>query len=115
MTQTEIEKDKKWVEDEIERDDDVEAEQIRLEVGESVKGLLLEKFDFEGKFGKRNWGYIIKKKIQEQPVLLFGCDDLNKKMINKQVNTDVCIERMPNEETNKGFTCHVYKTYHTEQ
>ena len=111
MEQKEIKTDKKWVKDEEESED---AEQIKLEVGESVEGLLLDKFDFEGGFGKRNWGYIIKVKDKEHPVLLFGCTMLNKKMLGKQLNTEICIERMPDQKNKVGVSYQVYETYHTE-
>ena len=100
---------KKWVKDE---DEAVDAEQIKLDVGESVEGLLLDKFDFEGGYGKRNWGYIIKVKDKDHPVLLFGCTMLNNKMLEKQVSTEIYIERMPDQKNKAGMSYQVYETYH---
>jgi len=108
MKQTEI--DKKWIEDEADEAD--EAEHIKLEVGESVEGLLVDKFEFDGNFGKKNWGYIIKAVDCDKPVLLFGCAMLNKNMVSKSVGDEVCIERLSDKKNSRGLTYQVFKTYH---
>lgn len=108
MKQTEISKE--WTK--VEADEADDAEQIKLEVGESVEGLLLDKFEFDGNFGKKNWGYIIKPKGKESSVLLFGCSWLNKNMLGVSINTEVLIERLADKKNKQGMSYQVFDVYY---
>jgi len=101
--------EKEWIEDEEEADD---KETIKLEIGESVKGILMDKFEFEDNFGKKNWGYVFKTADKDHNVLLFGTPILNRLMLTKAVNDEVCIERIEDKKSKAGRMCHNFKTYH---
>ena len=104
--------EKKWIQD---KDYTEYAEQIELEVGESVEGLLLDKFDFIGMFGNKNWGYIIQVKDKNHPVLLFGSTILNNKMSNKELNTEIGIERLPDKKKKDGTPYKFYNVYRIQE
>ena len=102
------EKQNKWVEDEDVSDD---AEVVKLEVGESIAGLLLEKKPSD------IFGFVYKIKVadQELPKIVCGTTILNKKMAKKEIGAEVLIERLADQKTKKGRFVHDYKTYHKDQ
>ena len=112
MSQKQLEKKeasagRKWVEDEDTSDD---AEVVKLEVGQSIEGLLLEKKPSDI-FGSV---YKIQVQGQELPKIICGTTILNKRMSNKEVGSEIRIERLPDVKTSKGRFAHDYKTYHLE-
>lgn len=99
----------RWIEDEEDKD---EREIIKLDVGESIEGILMDKFDFQDNFGNINWGYIIKTNKTDEPKLLFGTTVLNRKMLNRQIGEAILIERLQDQKSKKGKPTQIYKTYH---
>ena len=105
QTQTNIEK--KWIEDEEQSDD---AEVVKLNVGESIEGILLEKKPSDI-FG---FIYKIQKKDDPMPKIICGTTILVKKMMNKEIGSEILIKRIDDFKTKKGRFVHDYKTYHLE-
>jgi len=103
-------KNKIWVEDEETFGDD-EAEVIKLTVGDSIEGLLLEKrqSDLYGNV------FVIKVKDDDKKKIICGTTLLNRKMENKEEGTLVRIIREDDFKTNSGRMAHMYKTYHLEE
>ena len=104
--QTKIEK--RWIEDDDDFDD---AEVIKLNVGESIEGLLLEKKASE------TFGFVYKIKVQDDvlPKIICGCTILNKHMANKEIGKEIRIVRQQDVKTLKGRFAHDYKTFHPEE
>lgn len=105
----ETKKEKKWVEDEEEYEDD--ADVVKLDEGESISGLLVEKRESD------LFGYIykIKTKDDERLKIICGTTVLNKKMSNKVTGEEIMIERTKDEKSKKGLDYQNYKTYHVEE
>ena len=108
IEQTKNPEQKKWVEDEEQSDD---AEVIKLDVGESITGILLEKKPSDT-FG---FVYKIQKKDDPVPKIICGTTILVKKMMNKEIGSEILIERIDDFKTKKGRFAHDYKTYHLEE
>lgn len=104
---------KKWEEDEEVRSDDCDV--LELNIGDSIEGTLIEKFEFDGAFDKKNWGYIIKTKNDERPKLIFGSTILNKKMVDREVGSEIRVERIQDGKTKKGAVYKDFKTYHMKE
>lgn len=101
-------KEKRWVEDEHDSD----AEVIKLQVGESIEGLLLDKYPSR-KFNSQI--YKIQVKGDDLPKIIVGTTILDKMMKNKEITTLVKIERLADgEDTSKGNPLQNWKTYHLE-
>ena len=96
----------------VENDEADDAEQVKLEVGESLEGMLLDKFEFDSNFGKKNWGYIVKVKDRSKPSLLFGCSWLNKNMMDVSVGDAVLIERLVDKKNKQGMSYQVFDVYY---
>ena len=112
MSQKQLEKKeagvgRKWVEDEDTSDD---AEVVKLEVGQSIEGLLMEKKPSD------IFGFVYKLQVvgQELPKIICGTIILNKRMANKEVGSEVRIERLKDVKTSKGRFAHDYRTFHLE-
>ena len=98
---------KKWIEDEDTSDD---AEVLKLEIGESIEGVLLEKKPSDT-FG---FVYKIKTKERELPQIVCGTTILNRKMEGKEAGVEVLIERVKDVKTSKGRWLHDFKVYHMD-
>ena len=96
-----------WVKDEEVSDD---AEVVKLEVGESICGVLLEKKPSDI-FGMV---YKIKTKEKELPQIVCGTTILNKKMANKSEGDEILIERLADVKSKKGHLVHDFEMYHKE-
>ena len=96
----------KWVKDEEGYEDD--ADVVKLEIGESIKGILMEKRE-SNLFG---FIYKIKTKDDERIKILCGTTVLNKKMLTKEVGEPVMIEREKDGKNKNGIKYQVYETYH---
>ena len=100
-------KEKRWVEDEY----DTDAEVIKLQVGEGVEGLLLDKYP------SSKWKaqiYKIQVKDDDIPKIVVGTTILDKMMKNKELNEPVRIERLEDKPSQKGNPVQHWKTYHLE-
>jgi len=98
-------KEKKWVEDEH------ESEIVKLQVGESIEGLLTDKYP------STKWKaqiYKIKVKDDELPKVIVGTTILDKMMMNKEIGELVKIERLADGKSTKGQPLQNWKTYHLE-
>ena len=95
-----------WIKDEEEYEDD--ADVVKLEVGQSIKGLLLKK-KISDLFG---FVYKIKVKDDDRAKIICGTTVLNKKMITKQEGEPVMIERVKDGKSKTGFFYQNYETYH---
>jgi len=109
MEQKEIETEKKWVKDSDDQYDD-DADVVKLDVGESIEGLL------EAKKHSNLFGYVYKFKVKGDSrfKILCGTTVLNTKMANKQVGDEIMVERLKDAKNQAGRSYQVYETYHME-
>lgn len=111
MSQKQLEK-KEAVEStgDWEKDEDVsdDAEVIKLEIGDSIEGILLEKKPSDI-FGMV---YKIKTRDSELPKIICGTTILNKRMGPREVGEEVRILRIADVKTSKGRFAHQYDTFH---
>jgi len=96
MKQTELDKKAKYVKIEEKLADD--ADVIKLDVGESLEGLLLEKKPSD------LFGYVYKIKKEEDPriKILCGTTVLNSKFANIDTDTEVLVERLKGKKNKSG-------------
>ena len=97
--------EKIWVEDEPESD----AEVVKLQVGDNLEGL------FTDKFHSTKWNadcYKIKPVKDEKTRIIVATTILQKMMMNKEIGTEVKIERMEDTTNAKGQSVQNWKTYH---
>ena len=103
-----VEDDKtKWVKDEREQED--EAEVVKLDVGESIAGLLVDKY----RSTKYNAGiYKIKVKGDGRMKIIIGTTILDKLMEPKEINEEVKITRLEDGKSQKGRSYQNWETFH---
>ena len=94
-----------WIEDEEEND----AEVVKLQVGESVEGIYLDKV-YSHKYETNC--YKIKPKDSETAKIIVGTTILDKKMATKKLTELVKIERVEDGKNQKGQSYQNWKTYH---
>jgi len=108
--QKEIEnKDKKWVKvGEQEHKDD--ADVVKLDVGECIEGLLLQKKN------STLFGYVYKLKVKEDDrfKILCGTTVLNTKFANIPENVEVKVERLKDSKSQTGRVYQDYDVYFIE-
>jgi len=107
MVQKEIEnKDEEWVKDETYEE---EGEVIKLNVGESIEGLLVDKFPST----KYNTSiYKIKDKDDEKIKIIIGTTILDKLMQPKEIGELVKIKRLEDGKSQRGVEFQNWETYH---
>jgi len=94
-----------WVKDQPEED----AEVVKLDIGESIQGLLVDKFHS----GKYDAGiYKIKSKDCDKIQIVLGTTILDKLMIPKIVGDEVKIKRLEDSVNPKGQSYQNWETYH---
>ena len=98
-----------WVKDEEDYEDD--ADVVKLDVGESIEGILVE-IKESSIFGKI---YKLKVKDDERYKIVCGTTVLNTKMGNKQTGDEVLIERVEDKKNQTGRTYQDYITYSREE
>lgn len=110
MSQKQLEKKEAGGNMDWERDEDVsdDAEVIKLEIGDSIEGILLEKKPSDI-FGMV---YKIKTKESELPKIICGTTILNKRMGPREVGEEIRILRIADVKTSKGRFAHQYDTFH---
>ena len=108
MEQKNIGEEKDWKKLEIIYDED---EQIMLDVGENIAGILERKFSFTNAYGQVNWGYVIRVKGDKVPKLLFGSTILNRKMMDVGEGVEVMIERVKDIKTKNNPKTKNYEVY----
>ena len=97
--------DSKWRKDKPEED----AEVIKLEIDESIEGLLSDMF----KSTKYNaMIYKINVKDEKLVKVLVGTTILDKLMLSKAIGDEVKIKRLEDTTNQKGQVVHNWKTYH---
>ena len=108
MVQNEIEsKETKWEKDELYSQED--AEVIKLGVGESIEGLLIDKFNSV----KYDAGiYKIKDKDDEKLKVIVGTTVLDKLMLPKEVGEEIKLKRLEDSTNAKGQSFQNWETYH---
>ncbi len=97
-----------WEEDEF----DDEAEVIKLQVGDSIEGLLVDKYP-STKYDVHI--YKIKVKDDDLPKIVLGTTIIDKMMKNKEVGEPVKIERLEDKPSEKGKPIQQWKTYHKKK
>jgi len=109
MKQKEIEETKNWVKDNDEQYED-DADVIKLDVGESIEGLLVTKKH------SNLFGYVYKFQVKgdDRFKILCGTTVLNTKMANKQEGDEIMVERVKDAKNQAGRSYQVYETYHME-
>jgi len=107
MVQKEInENEGEWVKDESY---DEEGEVVKLGVGESIQGLLVDKFPST----KYNTSiYKIKDKDDEKVKIIIGTTILDKLMQPKEIGEEVMIKRLENGKSQRGVEFQNWETYH---
>ena len=101
--------EEKFIKDTPPEDDGVV---IKLEIGETIAGLLLDKYPSTKYTGKQI--YKIKVKDDDTPKVILGTTILDKWMKNKNVNEEIMIKRLPDIPTDKAQPMQDYETYHIE-
>ena len=101
-----------WIEDTEEQHDDEEVEFIKLNEGDSIEGILLDKITSTKRYNKETLYYKIKTKDNPVLQMLRGTTVLDRKMQPRQIGEPIKIERQPDQKTDQGITYQVYKTYH---
>lgn len=106
MVQKEIkEEESEWVRDESYEDGEV----VKLTVGESIEGLLVDKFDS----AKYNAGiYKIKDKDDKKVKVIVGTTVLDKLMKPKEIGEEIKIKRLEDSTNQKGQSFQNWETYH---
>ena len=97
-----------WEQDEYMDD----AEVIKLQVGESIEGLLVDKYPSK-KYDVQI--YKIKVKDDDLSKIVLGTTILDKMMKNKEVGEPVKIERLEDKPSDKGNPIQNWKTYHKKE
>lgn len=98
----------KWEKDE----EDLDAEVVKLGVGESIEGIFIDQFHS----GKHNAEcYKIKGKDDEKAKIILATTILEKKMSNKKIGDTVKIERVEDGTNQAGVTYQKYETYHDKE
>ena len=97
-----------WIEDEYVDD----AEVIKLQVGENIEGLLVDKYP-----SKKYEVQIYKIKVKDDDLakIVLGTTILDKMMKNKEVGEPVKIERLEDKPSEKGNPIQNWKTYHKKE
>lgn len=98
---------KNWEKDESPEED---GEVIKLDVGEQLAGILINKKPskkFQGHFI-----YTIQVKDDPVPKVLIGTTILDKWMKNREEGKEVLIKRLPDIPTDKAQDMQNYETYH---
>ena len=101
-----------WIEDTENEHDDEEVEFIKLNEGETIEGILLDKITSTKRYNKETNYYKIKTKDSDILKMLRGTTVLDRKMQPRQIGEPIRIERLPDQQTDNGITYQVYKTYH---
>jgi len=89
--------------------DEYDAEVVKLQVGESIEGLLTDKYP-STKYEVQI--YKIKVKDDDLSKIVMGTTILDKMMKNKEVGEPVKIERLEDKPSEKGNPIQNWKTYH---
>ena len=98
----------KWEKDE----EDLDAEVVKLGVGESIEGIFIDQFHS----GKHNAEcYKIKGKDDEKAKIILATTILEKKMSSKTIGDTVKIERVEDGTNQAGVTYQKYETYHDKE
>lgn len=107
MVQEEINKvEDKWVKDESLEE---EGEVVKLKVGESIEGLLVDKFPST----KYNTSiYKIKDKDDDKIKIIIGTTILDKLMQPKEIGEVVKIKRLEDGLSQRGVEFQNWETYH---
>ena len=96
----------KWVKDESY---DEEGEVVKLKIGESIEGLLVDKFPST----KYNTSiYKIKDKDDEKIKIIIGTTILDKLMQPKEIGEIVKIKRLEDGKSQRGVEFQNWETYH---
>lgn len=104
--QTEI-----WEQDEETYDEELEF--IKLEVGDSMQGIIVEVIPSKRFVGRNT--YKIQEKEKEKPTLLFGTSMLDRKLCGRESGDEVKIVREEDLPSDKGNPLQVYITYHKKK
>lgn len=92
-----------------EEDKDEEGEVIKLAIGDSVEGVIIDK----GHSSKYDADIIkIKTMTDDIPKVILCTTILEKRMKSKEIGDEILIERIKDNINSKGQPTHNYKTYH---
>jgi hypothetical protein len=110
--QTEID-EVNWQKDDTVPFSDEKAEVIKLQVGESVSGVLTDVYDSVKWPGKKI--YKIKAKNDDILKVLVGTTSLDRQMVGKEVGDLVKIVRLDDIPRKTGNPLQIYETFHAKQ
>ena len=102
-----------WQKDDTVPFSDEKAEVLKLQVGDSVSGILMDVYDSVKWPGKK----IYKIKVKDDDVLkvLVGTTALDRQMIGKPVGDLVRIVRVADVPRKTGNPLQIYETFHAKQ
>ena len=98
-----------WEQDEAPKDD---AEVVKIKVGESIQGVLTDKFQ-STKYDTQI--YKIKCKNDDIVKVVLGTTLLDRMMMDKQVGDLVKIERLADSPSKQGKPLQNWRTFHSRQ
>ena len=87
---------------------DEDGEVIKIDVGQSVEGILMDKFK-----SLRYSTYVYKVRTKEVKLLIFlGSTILDKMMQNRSLGEEIKVTRLPDQQSQSGRTYQVFETFH---
>ncbi len=99
-----------WIEDEVKIEYEDDADVIKLKVGDSIQGLLIDVWKSK-KFPGRNC-YKIKTGDDDREKILLGTTVLDGAMKTKEIGEEVKIIRVDDVPSDKGNPTQIYRTFH---
>jgi len=101
-----IDEDFEWERDQA---GDEDSEVIKLQIGESIAGVLMDKFD-SVRYGCGI--FKIKKKDDDKIKIVLGTTILDKLMKKREIGELIKIERLPDQKSGTGRTYQNYEIFH---
>jgi len=87
---------------------DEDGEVIKIDVGQSVEGILMDKFK-----SLKYSTYVYKVRTKDGKLLVFlGSIMLDKMMQNRNLGEEIKVTRLPDQQSQSGRTYQVYETFH---
>lgn len=94
-------------------DEPLGGEIIKLEIGESIEGILIAKF--KSKKWENRYVYRIKPFNSNEIKILIGTTLLDQAMSDKIIGKPIKIKRIEDIDSGKEHPCHNFKTYTSEE
>ena len=90
---------------------DEDGEVIKIDVGQSVEGILMDKFK-----SLKYSTYVYKVRTKEGKLLVFlGSTILDKMLQNRNLGEEIKVTRLPDQQSQSGRTYQVFETFHKKE